>query len=239
MALDLQQCYEVLQVRPGLTSQHLKAAYHHQIKTWHPDLFTNNPAMQPVCLEKMKRIIEAYKRLEPVLRLSQAVAHKPPPLVTLQPASKGDLYGYVDEQGYFRIPPIYESAAPFSEGLAAISQQNTFGYIDATGALAIPLRYSSAGNFRHNRAVVQAVRFGFIDRLGDWIVPPRFEAAKPFQERFAAVKAGGQWGYIREDGDWLTFPQFDEASDFQNGRATATRAGKRVSIYSTGDIIPI
>ena len=39
------------------------------------------------------------------------------------------LYGYVDIDGQWVIAPRFESAQPFSEGLAAVCQGGLWGYI--------------------------------------------------------------------------------------------------------------
>src|SRR5689334_19110760 len=55
-------------------------------------------------------------------------------------------WGYVDQKGKFVIPPQFESAAPFSEGLAVIQQCEEAYFIDKNGKVALKadFRYASS-----------------------------------------------------------------------------------------------
>src|SRR5579862_394911 len=62
-----------------------------------------------------------------------------------QPGWKLDLFpvdvkgkwGYIDEKGKIVIEPTFESAANFTEGLAAVKANGKYGYIDRTGKFVI------------------------------------------------------------------------------------------------------
>ena len=55
--------YEVLGVRPGVSSQELKTAYRDLTKVWHPDRFAHDPRLQEKAQEKLKEINDAYEQL--------------------------------------------------------------------------------------------------------------------------------------------------------------------------------
>lgn len=56
--------------------------------------------------------------------------------------------GYIDTMGTLVIPPKYDNADNFSEGLAAVKINNKWGYIDKTGAMVIPAKYDTAWGFQ-------------------------------------------------------------------------------------------
>src|SRR6185369_14294116 len=53
--------YELLGVKPGVSSKELKAAHRDLAKVWHPDRFVHDPRLQEKAQEKLKEINEAYE----------------------------------------------------------------------------------------------------------------------------------------------------------------------------------
>jgi DnaJ domain len=60
---DLSKAYELLGVKPGVSSGELKAAHRDLAKVWHPDRFGHDPRLQEKAQEKLKEINEAYELL--------------------------------------------------------------------------------------------------------------------------------------------------------------------------------
>src|SRR5437762_5550765 len=48
----------------------------------------------------------------------------------LLPAPLGTAWGFIDNRGKIIIPPRFEAAQPYSEGLAAVKREGRWGYID-------------------------------------------------------------------------------------------------------------
>lgn len=63
MITDLSKAYELLGVKPGVSSTELKAAHRDLAKVWHPDRFVHDPRLQEKAQEKLKEINEAYELL--------------------------------------------------------------------------------------------------------------------------------------------------------------------------------
>ncbi|MGN7055431.1 WG repeat-containing protein, partial [Neisseria sp. P0003.S004] len=61
-------------------------------------------------------------------------------------------YGYINTKGEMVIPPKYEEAFYFNEGLAAVKILDKWGYIDKRNQWVIPARYKSAYNFEDGMA---------------------------------------------------------------------------------------
>lgn len=79
------------------------------------------------------------------------------------------LYGFADESGKVVIPYQWKDAWVFSEGLAAVkNDQGKWGYIDKTGKVIIPCQLKIAGAFSEGLACIQddQGKWGFIDKTG-------------------------------------------------------------------------
>jgi hypothetical protein len=63
LSADLSRAYELLGVKPGVSSRELKAAHRDLAKVWHPDRFLHDPRLQEKAQEKLKEINEAYELL--------------------------------------------------------------------------------------------------------------------------------------------------------------------------------
>ncbi|MGH9932431.1 MAG: WG repeat-containing protein [Pyrinomonadaceae bacterium] len=86
-------------------------------------------------------------------------------------------YGFIDKTGKLVIPARFESAAPFSEGLAAIHQCDQSFFIDKTGKTVIAENYKYASSFAGGLAHVSILRNetlldGYIDKTGKIVWGP-------------------------------------------------------------------
>ena len=77
MSADLSRAYELLGVKPGVSSRELKAAHRDLAKVWHPDRFLHDPRLQEKAQEKLKEINEAYE----LLSSGKTPRPAPPPVV--------------------------------------------------------------------------------------------------------------------------------------------------------------
>src|SRR5215831_7728385 len=107
-------------------------------------------------------------------------------------ASAEEKYGYVDTTGKLVIPPLFRSAEPFSEGLAAIQTETggKWGYIDKTGTVVIPPMFATGDSFKAGRAAVQTEmdgKWGYINRTGKLVATPQFEEVGSFIDGLAVV----------------------------------------------------
>jgi hypothetical protein len=125
----------------------------------------------------------------------------------LFPVLAGGRWGFVDRAGRVVIPPAFERAAPFSEGLASVRLGPRRGYVDRTGALVlVPEQEPASGDlhrsFASGRALVRVgARFGYVDRTGRLVIPARFDSAQDFSEGLALVcDRTVQCGYVDPSG---------------------------------------
>lgn len=147
--------------------------------------------------------------------------------VSLYPADvekDGEIkWGYIDLAGKIAIPPNFDDARPFSEGLGVVKIGGLWGAIDANGTMVIQPIYpelaSSSDGALHY--VSGPNRHGFVDQQGVDIATRTFLGAKSFSEGLAPVAVstleapdGGYsplgrevaWGYIDLFGNWVIPP---------------------------------
>jgi len=108
-------------------------------------------------------------------------------------AQIGEKLGYIDPQGNLAIPPLFEGARHFSEGLAGVTLDGKDGYIDTTGAFVIPPRFDMAAPFDRGMALVRQGDWrGFINRQGDFVIPPTYADAQNFLGTEYAIVSNSQ-----------------------------------------------
>ena len=70
------------------------------------------------------------------------------------PLEQGGKWGYVDQAGKFVIAPQFDSADPFSEGMAEVELNGRLGWISTDGHFVIQTKYFKAGPFKEGLAWV-------------------------------------------------------------------------------------
>jgi hypothetical protein len=120
--------------------------------------------------------------------------------------------GFIDQTGTFVIPPVYEQALQFSEGLAAVRSAGLWGFINHSGVMIIAPQFVEADLFENGLAVVRLRGRGrdLITPTGKLLKMPRGvqDFSKP-SENMIAVKIGGKWGFLDRHGKLVIKPRFD------------------------------
>ena len=138
-------------------------------------------------------------------------------------------YGYLGATGKLAIPPRFERASDFHEGLAYVEEkmwlEGPIGFIDKTGRLVIPLRrQADEPRFSEGLAAVGLDGgYGFIDQTGKTVIEPQFSYAGDFSEGLAWVHTrDGKEGFIDKAGQFVIGPGdygLTDASNFSEGLA--------------------
>jgi hypothetical protein len=170
----------------------------------------------------------------------------------LHPVIKDSKYGYIDNSGSMVIPPQFDRASNFSQGLASIENNGKWSYINESGEIVINLDTPDdlfPGYFVDDLAMVpqgtpEHVQCGFINGQGEWVIRPRFDNAHFFSEDFAMVGRNDgtgtfhyKWGYIDKTGRLVISYRFDKADDFSEGLACVCFEGKYGFIDKTGKFV--
>jgi hypothetical protein len=69
----MDEYYKTLGVEPGASPEEVRQAYKDLVNVWHPDRFSHDPHLQKKAQEELKKINEAYKRLETQFQSAPAV----------------------------------------------------------------------------------------------------------------------------------------------------------------------
>lgn len=118
------------------------------------------------------------------------------------PTKEGTKWGY-KQLGNWVIGPRFESAGPFSEGLACVELMGKWGYIKKDGEMVIPFKYENALAFSEGLAPVMLMnKWGYIDDGGNTVIPFKYAKAEPFESGLAAVNDGLAAGFINKDCEW-------------------------------------
>lgn len=163
----------------------------------------------------------------------------------LLPIRQKKRWGFAYRGGRIAIPPTYEWAGSFSNGLAPVMvvksqpeyDQSRFGYVDQMGRLAIEPQFHFAGCFSNGFAPVilpltpstKIRRGSYITRSSELIVEPgSIRFVLPFKEGVVAVENAETklWGYLNEKGKYAITPQFQWAKTFSDGRAAVAFPNK-------------
>jgi hypothetical protein len=87
------------------------------------------------------------------------------------------MYGYIDKTGRMVIPAVFNSAEPFSEGLAAVSKCDQAYFIDKTGKTVISGNFTYASSFsgglaRFETLTKDGLLAGYVDKTGKLLWGP-------------------------------------------------------------------
>src|ERR1017187_10137738 len=167
----------------------------------------------------------------------------------LYPIHVNGKYGFMDRSGKTVIPPQFDGAFGFSEGLAQVRVGSKSGYINAKGVLVITPQFDAALQFQYERAAVklccggefwqkkQGDRYGFIDKDGKYISSPDFLWVGAFFGDLAPVQtADGGLAFLDRSGKILLSGKFEglQAEGFTSGLAPAASGGKWGFVDTTG-----
>lgn len=242
MIEDIAHSYSLLEVDKKASADQIREAYFDLVKVWHPDRFLNeSPRLRGKVEEKLKAINLAYENIRIGATVFTATsADTRPDAVELSPELKpvdfGGSWGYTDKENKLVIQPRFESAQPFSEGLALVSEASRFGYIDSRGDYALYPEFIKGRSFSEGlAAVVVSIRWGFIDRMDRFIINPLYDDCLDFSEGLAAVQWRGRWGYIDKTGSFTIKPLYDGARSFADGWAEVKHNQKWGKLKRNGD----
>jgi predicted secreted protein len=151
------------------------------------------------------------------------------------PVFQDGKWGYIDDSGRMLIPPQFDQALSFSEGLAGVKAGDQYSYIDVYGKspFGSSYFYANIDYFEDGLAPVKAAvqdmgdRWGYIDKAGRRVIDLNFTLAQAFSEGRAAVCTSTgplSWGYIDTTGRLITGSTHADAFPFSEGLAAVQDA---------------
>lgn len=139
------------------------------------------------------------------------------------PVALGSTWGYIGENGRYRIKPVFRTAAPFGDGLAyVVTFSDGSGFIDTLGKM----QFSVTGNigttpFHENKTAVRwkhnYSKYSVYTRFGHRLTRDGFAEVLPFYHGAAPVKSDGKWGLINFSGRFIVMPYYSNMTVFKAG----------------------
>ncbi len=122
--------------------------------------------------------------------------------------------GFINTKGEWAVPPTFDKARAFNNGLAPVSKGKEWGYINEKGEQVIPFSFRDAETFSDDKLapVKEKKLWGFIDTSGKMVIPAEYEITaggfsifsknnlKGFKDGIARVKKAKEWGFIDKTG---------------------------------------
>lgn len=139
------------------------------------------------------------------------------------------LWGFINHQGEWVIPPQYEHAMPHMCGRAAVMKNGLYGYIDIKGEMVIPPLVKKFGLFRCNRCRIEVDGVvKCIDLQGNTVFELIYDSALVYSEGLAEAEdvndMGSGYGYLDTDGNLVLPFQYFLADSFREGMAKIANA---------------
>jgi WG containing repeat len=164
--------------------------------------------------------------------------------------------GYIDRTGKFVIPPQFDYAGEFSEGVAVIgmiigykrseggdedavdSEIVRMGYVNLQGKLIAEPQFYKCEDAHEGRCIVENDDgYGCLDTEGNWIVKPQYWDMQKFSEGLVATAIDqNEWGFLDLAGKVAINFQFEEATPFYEGLAGVKIGGKWGFIDRGGNV---
>ena len=147
--------------------------------------------------------------------------------------------GYVDYDGTFVIPCIYDDVKGFEEGLMVVATRNNCGYVDTTGTFVIDTIYDEARGFGEGIARVKnGDRWKYIDQKGKEVTNIKYdEILTGFSCNRAFVKNENAIELIDRNGTRISIVEADSVYGFNEGYATFKKNGKFGKLDTNGTVV--
>lgn len=102
------------------------------------------------------------------------------------------LYGYIDQNGEWKVPMKYDEAYYFNNGMACVVKEGQYGYINENGEEVIEIQYDWASDFMNGASVVSNSqgKMGYVDDKGNTIIKFKYDGVIPYDMREEGERAG-------------------------------------------------
>ncbi len=152
--------------------------------------------------------------------------------------SNNNTWGFIDAEGTWVIPPIYQGASHFSGEFALVKKGKYVGFVNKSGQEVIPCIYFDSLGFWEGSAAVAmihpksgSIKWGVIDTSGNWMVKPEYDFVGPMFQNRARYNTKGRWGYLDSKGKVLIAPRYDWAGDYIDGLARVQEVAETLKTY--------
>jgi hypothetical protein len=142
----------------------------------------------------------------------------------LAAVSVNNLWGAINSRGIFVIAPKYQNIISFSEGRAAVVDDEGFKLIDEKGLELTRGAYSFIGTVNNGRALFSntdsqgTYLYGYLGRQGEEVIPAKYLNASDFKNSKAVVKVkDNEYAMIGLNGEVLETYNYNYVGNLSDG----------------------
>lgn len=137
----------------------------------------------------------------------------------LIPFTHDELQGYIDSTSQIVIPPVYDKANPFIEGLALVSKGDSVFFINKENVNVFNRFFSDAYDFSNGVApVMEADKWYLINRQGQQI-SRMYDEISGLSNGIYVVKQNNRYGALDKYAHVIMEPRYSKIGDFKNEMA--------------------
>jgi hypothetical protein len=151
---------------------------------------------------------------------------------TIRPKSFKGKFGYVNKKGVVVIPPRWNKAEEFYQGIAYVTLNNFVGLINRDGNEIVSPKYDHVwcGEYEGVPKSIFPVqmngKWGFISSPDKLLVPFIYEEATAFENDLAIVKRNGKYGIVNQNFEEIIPTMYDELLFPSEGFVSVQKDGK-------------
>jgi hypothetical protein len=156
----------------------------------------------------------------------------------LERKNSGEKVGFIDATGAFKIPPTFDEALPFSEGLAAVRVGEKWGFIDTGGKIAIEPKFEATFYFREGVGVVMTdskPAWALIDKTGNVIAS--IDYVDLIADGRVPAARGEKRGFLDLQGKVAIPFVYDGVNAFSGGLAAVEKGEKWGYVDRDGNLV--
>ncbi|HEY8658438.1 MAG TPA: WG repeat-containing protein [Hanamia sp.] len=159
----------------------------------------------------------------------------------LIPYRKGDKWGFCTPDKKMVIECIYDSAFPFSSGLAKVELKEKYGLINKQGKQIVSCKYDYIDDMSEGLAPVKLnEKWGCVNESGEEIISLKYNGLYGFIDGLAKVSLNGLYGFIDKAGkeiipfqyNYVRYPAFVNGAaivEIDNRYILIDKAGNRIT----------
>jgi hypothetical protein len=165
-------------------------------------------------------------------------------LPELIPYYKAGKWGYANPYRNLVLPPVFDEAEMFEEGVAKVKLNGKTKWIDLKGLDAVPPMNADQSRKAGYKIFFKNDKYGVSDRMGKVLVEADYESIKhgavgkdgspDYSKAILLVKSKKKYGFIDKTGKVLVPIQHDECKMFSEGFCWAKKDGKWAAFTAQG-----
>ncbi len=137
------------------------------------------------------------------------------------------VYGLLDQEGRVVCEPQWDEINSFSQGLAAVKQDDKWGFINTQGEVVVAPQWDYVEDFTEDgfatvftgkmrsRYSPDNGKYGFVNKAGQLLGDMEWDDADSFSQGLAVVEQNRLYGFINTQGEIVIAPQWAYAHSFR------------------------